>query len=182
VIKSELSLEVSNSTNTKVMRLFDTSHYCSDETVENYIIEVLPVNKSKWVSFNVAKNFSLALNSSNLRYKIASDAVQLIPLPDGVYEIKQSIKPNLFTVSHYYHLRVTDIENRLRNEMKKLRANECKLDRSEYMKNRDVLRDIDEYIISAKWSVEECADKAQGIELYTYANKLIQRYCNECKC
>lgn len=164
------------------MRIFDTSHYCSNEPVDNYIIEVLPVNKHNWVSFYVAKDFSLALNSSNLRYKKASENVELIALPDGIYEIKQSIKPNLFTVSHYYHLRTTAIENRLKREMKKLRSNECKLDRDEYIANRDALRDIDEYIIAAKWSVEECGDKTEGIELYKFADKLLEGYSNECKC
>lgn len=182
MIKTELSLDVSNSTNTKVMRLFDTSHYYSDETIENYLIEVLPVNKSSWVSFNVAKNFSLALNSSNLRYKKASDASDLIALPDGVYEIKQSVKPNLFTVSHFYHFRITDLENRIKSERKKLLRDECKISREEYIMQRDTLRDIEEYAMSAKWTVEECADKKSGIELYTFANKLLDRYSNECKC
>ena len=164
------------------MRVYDTSHYYSNEPIENYIIEVLPVNKHTWVSFNVAKNFSLALNSSNLRYKKVSDEVELVALPDGIYEIKQSFKPNLFTVSHYYHMRTIVIENKLKSEMKKLRTNECKLSRDEYIANRDALRDIDEFIAAAKWSVEECGDKTEGIELYQHADKLLEEYSNECKC
>lgn len=164
------------------MRVFDTSHYCSDEAVENYIIEVLPVNRSSWVSFYVAKGFSLALNSSNLQYKKVSDNADLIAIPDGIYELKQSIKPNLFTFVQYYHLRITDITNRLRAQRKKLMCNECKLDREEYRRNRDELRDIEEYIYAAKWSVEECADKAKGIEMYEFADKALLRYTNECNC
>ena len=182
MIKSELSLEVSNSTNAKVMRLFDTSHYCSDESLENYIIEVLPVNRSSWVSFYVAKGFSLALNSSNLQYKKATDEVQLIDLPDGIYEIKQSVKPNLFTFVHFYHMRVTSLMNKVRASMNKLLSKECKLSREEYRTNRDELRNIEEFIMAAKWSVEECGDKAKGKELYEFADKSLQRYTNECNC
>ena len=67
MISTELSLEVSNNTNLKVMRLYDTSFYYKDQIVENYLIEVLPVNKSIWITFNVDRNFSLVLNSSEVR-------------------------------------------------------------------------------------------------------------------
>lgn len=182
MIKSELSLDISESLNSKIMRIFDTSHYCSDETIENYIIEVLPVNKSLWVSFNVAKYFSLTLNSSNLRYKKASDAVQLIDIPDGIYEIKQSVKPNLFTIAHFYHFRTVSLERKIQKEKQKLIKNECKLSRQEYISNRDTLREIDEYVKAAKWDVEECGDKKAGKELYEFANNLLDRYTHECKC
>lgn len=164
------------------MRLFDTSHYCSDEAIENYIIEVLPVNKSTWISFNVAKGFSLALNSSNLRYKRVTEPSGLIALPDGIYEIKQSIKPNLFSVVHFYHLRTTESEGKLKAQMQKLIKNECKLSREEYYRNRDKLIDLYEFIKAAKWQVEECGDKVAGKELYEFTNKLLETYTNECQC
>ncbi len=182
MIKSELSLEVSNSSNSKVMRLFDTSHYCSDEPIENYIIEVLPVNKSTWISFNVAKGFSLAVNSSNLRYKRVSEPEGLIALPDGIYEIKQSVKPNLFTVVQFYHFRTVEAETKLQALRQKLLKNECKLSREEYHLNRDRLREIEEFIASAKWEVEECGDKVKGKEIYDFSNRLLETYTNECQC
>lgn len=164
------------------MRLFDTSHYCDDEKIENYIIEVLPVNKSTWLSFNVAKHFSLVLNSSNLRYKRVAESEGLVALTDGIYEIKQSIKPNLFTVVHFYHFRVTDLENKLRVQMLKLIENECKLSRQEYVLQRDRLRELDEFLKSAKWAVEECGDKTKGKDLYEFTKKLLENYTNDCAC
>jgi len=182
VIKSELSLEVSNSAAPKVMRLVDTSHYCDDETIENYLIEVLPVNKSTWVSFNVTKNFSLALNSSNLRYKKASEASKLIALPDGIYEIKQSIKPNIHTLVHFYHFRTVELLNKIKSERDDLLSNKCNISRTEYLQNRDKLRDIMEYADAAKWMVEECGKKVEGKELYEFATTLLEQYTNECQC
>lgn len=178
----DLSLEVSSSTNTKIMRLYDTSYYHSDEVVENYLIEVLPVNKSTWLTYYVAKNFTLVLNSSNLRYKKVTDAANLIELPDGIYEIKQSYKPNTKTVIHFYHFRTTETLNKLQSERNKLYGDKCSISKSEFFVNRDKLRDIEEYINAAKWMVEECHDKVKGKELFEYAKKLLERYTNECQC
>ena len=159
MISTELSLEVSNNPNLKVMRLFDTSFYYNDQVVENYLIEVLPVNKSIWRTFTVDKNFSLVLNSSSLGYKKVNKAEDLLDLPDGIYEIKQSIKPNIQTVNHFYHFRVQSLLNDLSKQKTKLLDNQCKLSKSEYFINRDKLRDIEEYVYAAKWKVEECLEK-----------------------
>lgn len=182
MLKTELSLEVSSSLSAKVMRLFDTSHFCDNEKIENYLVEVLPVNKSVWVTFHVQRGFSLALNSSNLKYKLAVDSGDLVELPDGIYEFKHSFKPNLYTVQQYFHLRTVTIERKIRSEREKLLRKECALSKEDFQKNRDALREIDEYVMAAKWKVEECHEKKQGLELYKWAEKLLEYYTNECQC
>jgi hypothetical protein len=182
VAKTDLSLEVSDNPNTKVMRLFDTSFYCPDEAVENYLIEVLPVNCDRWITFNVKKGFSLVLNSSNLQYRKAASADALTPLRDGIYEIKQSIKPNLITLNHFWHFRITNLLGDIQTERHKLLSDKCDITREEYRINRDKLRDIEEYVKAAKWIVEEDHDKVKGKELYEYSQKLLDEYTNECKC
>lgn len=179
---NRISLEISDNSNLKIMKLVDTSFYLKDEIVTNYMIEVLPVNSNKWVVFNVAKNFSLILNSSNLRYKFATQPSDLIDLPDGIYEIKQSYRPNLQTLSHFYHLRIQELSNTIQRERFKLLNEKCSLSKRELWLNRDKLRDIEEYALAAKWAVEECADKCKGMELYEFAKKLLETYTNECQC
>lgn len=163
------------------MRLFDTSHYCNEDT-DNYLIEVLPAMKSLWTTFFVQRGFSLTLNSSNLHYKKVNDKADLRELPDGIYEIKQSHKPNIHTVVQFYHLRTCKLCSKVRSEWNKLIGNECKISREEFFKNRDNLREIDEYLMAAKYKVEECLDKKGGKELYDWAEKLLEQYTNECKC
>lgn len=179
---NELYLEVSESTNLKVMRVFDTSHYCDDSDLMNYLIEVLPVNKDKWVTFHVQKGFSLALNSSNLGYRKVSDVSKLRELPDGIYEFMQSYKPNEPTLVHYLHLRVTEIRHKLSVQWDNLVADTCKISREEFHSQREKLREIDEYIMAAKYKVEECNEKKEGKDLYEWAVKLLERYTNECQC
>lgn len=178
---NELFLEVSDAPNPKVLRVFDTSRWC-DDAIENYLIEVLPVNKSKWITFHVQKGFSLAMNSSSLGYRKVSDEAQLVAIPDGIYEFKQSYKPNIHTVQHYYHLRVVEIRKKIRGEWDKLVDNTCKISREDFNTNRDKLRDIEEYILAAKFKVEECHEKKNGKELYEWAVKLLEIYTNECQC
>lgn len=179
---TQLSLDVSRSNNAKIMRLYDTSFYYKDEDVENYLVEILPVNKSTWVVFNVAKNFSLVLNSSNLRYKKVSDDDGLIALPDGIYEIKQSYKPNIQSLNHFYHFRIVELLNKLATQRGKLISNACIISRNEYIINRDKLRDIEEYLLATKWLVEEEHDIKKGKEMYEFTKEQIEKYSNECKC
>lgn len=178
---NELFLEVSDAPNLKVLRAFDTSHWC-DDAIENYLLEVLPVNKSKWVTFHVQKSFSLAMNSSSLGYRKVSDQSELADLPDGIYEFKQSYKPNIHTVQHYIHLRTVDTRRKIRAEWDKLVDNTCKISQGEFNTNRDKLRDIEEYLLAAKYKVEECLQKKEGKELYEWAVKLLEIYTNECQC
>jgi hypothetical protein len=163
------------------MRIFDTSHYCED-SITNYLIEILPVNKTKWVTFHVKKHFSLAVNSSSLGYKRVADIEKLQDLPDGIYEIKQSYKPNIHTLQHYYHFRITDLRVKIKKEWDKLVAKECKISREEYYLNRDKLREIDELAYAAKFKVEECGEKAEGKEIYDWAVKLLEQYASKCQC
>ncbi len=164
------------------MRLFDTSHYCDDDALMNYLIEVLPVNKDKWVTFHVQKNFSLALNSSNLGYRKVADVSELRELPDGIYEFMQSYKPNQATLQHYFHLRVTNLRHKLSIQWSNLMHDTCKISRQEFHDQREKLREIDEYIMAAKYKVEECNEKKEGKDLYEWGIKLLERYTNECQC
>ena len=181
-MKSELSIEISKTHNLKTMRIFDTSNYCTDDVIENYLIEVLPVNSSKWITFFVKPEFSLILNSSNLGYKRVSDAKGLIDLPDGVYEIKQSYKPNIHTISHYYYLRTTALTYKYTELLCKHLNNECKKTDEVYVQEVKYLTKIKQYIDAAEFVVSEKHDKQSGINFYNQAVELIKAFENECGC
>lgn len=178
---NELFLEVSDAPNIKVLRAFDTSHWC-DDAIENYLLEVLPVNRSKWVTFHVQKGFSLAMNSSSLGYRKVAGESELVGIPDGIYEFKQSYKPNIHTVQQYLHLRIVETRKKIRKQWDNLLDDICKLSGEEFVAQREKLRDIEEYLLAAKYKVEECHEKKEGKELYEWAVKLLEIYTNECQC
>ncbi len=164
------------------MRLFDTSHYCEGEKIENYLIEVLPVNKSTWVTFYVEKNFSLTLNSSNLRYRKVNDTKDLGDLPDGIYEIKQSYKPNALVVGHYYHLRTVELTLKYLELLCRHFEGECKKDTRSYSKDAERLNDIRDYITAAEYSANDKHNKKDAIKYYNKAIDLINEFENDCNC
>lgn len=179
-MKTQLSLEVLSSKNRNILLIKDTSNICED--IDNYLIQILVPYSSKWIDIYTVKDFLLVLNSSSLNLQKVSKEAELAPLPDGIYEIKQSYKPNIHTLQHYYHFRVTDLQFKLCNEWTKLLSKECKLSREEFSKNRDKLREIDEYLMAAIHAVENCLDKEKGKELYSFVQELLKNYSNECQC
>lgn len=164
------------------MSLIDLSNYCEDEDIENYLIEVLPVNKSSWVTFYVTKNFNLILNSSNLGYRKVDTKSKLIDLPDGIYEFKQSYKPNIHTVSHYYHMRTTALTLKYTELLCSHFREECKKETSEYNRETWDLTKIKQYIDAAEYIVSEKHDKEEGIKYYNQAVELIKKFEHECLC
>ncbi len=180
--RTELSLEVSKTHNLKSMRIFDTSKYCDDDTITNYLIEILPVNKSRWVTFHVQKEFSLAVNSSSLGYKKVSDVNYLVDLPDGIYEIKQSYKPNIDTLAHYYHLRTAAISLKYIELLCKHFGRECRKEERVYNEETLQLTKIRQYIDAAEYMVSEKHEKECGIRFYNQAAELIKQFENECGC
>lgn len=178
----KISLEASRELNLKVLRLFDTSQYCDDD-IENYLIEVLPPNKTQWVTFNVQKNFSLILNSSNLQYKKVSKSEDLADLPDGIYEIKQSYKPNIHSLSKYYHFRLVSITLKYVEQLCNHFSKQCSLTDLQFEEITDELTLIRNYLDAAKYEVEIYHNKSQGIAYYNKAVELIKKLDeNACGC
>jgi hypothetical protein len=182
VNSNELSLEVAKSHNLKTMRLVDTSKYCDDIIVENYLIEVLPVNKTTWSTFHVQKGFSLTLNSSNLGYRKVDNSADLADIPDGIYEFKQSHKPNVHTMVRFYHLRTVALNLKYVELLCSHLSNVCSVDAKVYEKETIHLMKIKQYIDAAEYSVSEQHNKTKGIEFYNKAISLIKEYEKVCGC
>jgi len=181
-VNTELFLDIYKTFNLKVMPVVDQSHYCEDEEIENYLVEVLPVNKSSWLTFYVTKQFHLALNSSSLGYRKVENSQGLLDLPDGIYEFKQSYKPNIQTVAHYYHMRTTAITLKYVELLCKHFQNECKKEERVYNEETLQLTKIKQYIDAAEYSVSEKHCKEDGIKYYNQAVELIKQFEHECLC
>jgi hypothetical protein len=179
---NELSLEVAKTYNLKTMRLVDTSKYCEGIDVENYLIEILPVNRKDWVVFHVHKHFNLTVNSSSLGYKKVSNSAQLIELPDGIYEFKQSHKPNSGTVVHFLHMRTAMLNLKYVEMIGNHFANKCTTDPHQYEHDAQKLIKVKQYIEGSEYSVEVQHDKTQGIKFYNQAAALLNEFDKHCGC
>lgn len=177
---SNLLLDIPDTFNPKTLRINDSSFY-NDVDIECGLLEIIPPGYTKSVNFNVAENFSIVLNSSNLKLAKVRVFRDLKDLPDGVYSIRYSIKPNSEAWVEYDYMRV----NILLHDYYRLL---CAAKLQPYPESREViekikrLSEIRTYIDAAKVEVEECGNRDRGLQLYNYAKELISSgACLTCK-
>jgi hypothetical protein len=178
---SELSIIEIPTNNVKTLVLKDGSSYNPDITVENAVIEVTSPGSLKTYVNKINPGDTIILNSSLLKIVPAKYATQLVALPDGIYQLKYSIKPNRTLFVEYALLRNTVQLQRYFNATCGLISKKCSITLKEYEEKRRRLTWIKELIDSAKWTVEECGDEDKGLELYQEANRLLNDF-DKCGC
>jgi hypothetical protein len=101
-------------------------------------------------------------------------------LPDGIYGIKYSVDPECKVYVEYNHLRITCALNRYEKILCTLSISDC--DPPVRIKER--LRDlhlIKMYLDAAKAKVETCHENQEGMTLFNYAVKLLNKFeCRNC--
>lgn len=181
---SQLSLDVLDTKSLKTFRVADSSWYNKKIKIECATLEITPPGVADAVIFNVTKNFSTVFNSSNLKLKRARVYSDLQPLPDGIYKIKYSIRPNEDLWVEYDYMRNDSLLHSYYEEMCKIKLQACPATKEQTKVLKD-LNEIKTYIDQSKIEVEFCGNRKRGVELYDYANKLIGRYkregCLTCK-
>lgn len=172
---SQIGLEVVDTRNVKTLRVLDSSFYNAKIKVECGTLEVTPPGYNNPVIFNVTKDFSIVLNSSNLKLAKVKVYSKLQALPDGVYKLKYSIKPNDDLWVTYDHLRVSKLLRDYYQQLCALKLQACEPDSDTRSKIKK-LREIRIYIDAAVAEVEECGNRGRGLELYDYAQKLLNKF------
>jgi hypothetical protein len=175
--KHQLSLELPDTNNIKVLRIFDTSIYADGVGKDCGTLSItspgfnLPVNIEMLPGFNTTLTAcTLGLQSSG-----CSEAVQ--PLPDGIYVINYSMSPNSAVYVEYNHLRVTQTVNRYYNLLCELEMSACEPD-ADIKEKLIELRLIKSFIDAAKGKVEYCHSPEAGMELLLYAKKRLDKLTN----
>lgn len=158
------------------MRIADNSWYNPDILVQNAILEITPPGKDCPVAFYVEENFNTVFNSSLLDISKAKNYNQLKDLPEGIYKIKYSIKPNNILYEEYTLLRNYKQLEDYYKAICSLYSSRNKISKKEFVNKRKELIWIKEIIDAAKYHVEECDKEEEGLELYNEANELLDRY------
>lgn len=175
--KHQLSLELPDTNNIKVLRIFDTSIYADGVGKDCSVLSItspgfnLPVNIEMLPGFNT----TLTACTLGLQKTGCSEAVQ--PLPDGIYVINYSMSPNSVVQVEYNHLRVTQTVNRYYNLLCELEMGACEPD-ADVKESLIELRLIKSFIDAAKAKVEYCHSPEAGMELLLYAKKRLDKITN----
>lgn len=173
-----LSLEAPATLNECILRVQDTSIYHDNVPVECPILNVTLPGFNSSVELGeteIATGFNLNLTACDLEVQTANCETQFNALPDGVYVLKYSVSPNDQVYVEYNHLRVTKLMLNYRKVLCSLDIAACEPS-VEVAKKLATLKEIDMYIKAAVAKVETCHDPKKGMELYTYAKKLLTKF------
>lgn len=160
----------------------DSSSYVTGVTVTNPILEITPPGFDCPVVFTVETNFNKTFNSATLKIAPTLSYADLVPLPDGAYQIKYSVNPNLKVFVEYTLFRNCRLSKQFTAAVCRLFANRAKVTKAVFENMRKDLIWIKELIDASKYSAEECNDTTQAISLYNEALRLLLKYNNSSKC
>jgi len=179
--KHQLSLELPDTNNIKVLRLFDTSLYAEDLAIDCGTLRITSPGFNLPVAIEILKGFNIVLNACSLGLQRTNcqDASQ--PIPDGVYVINYSVAPNTSVFVEYNHLRTTQTINKYFNLLCDLEMSGCEPG-ADVKEKLEELRLIKSFIDAAKAKVEYCHEPQAGMELLIYAQKRLNKYATECAC
>ena len=178
-----LSLEAPDTLNTKILRIVDTSIYASTIPVECALLSVTAPGFSYSVEFTdseIPQGFNRILTACDLELQTQNCGTAFSDLPDGIYVIRYSVSPNDVVYVEYNHLRLASILNCYNKILCELDIAGCDPD-ADKTKKLEVLGQVRMYLDAAKAKVEICHEPAKGMELYTYAQKLLSKFnCTSC--
>jgi hypothetical protein len=177
--KHQLSLEVPDTNNCSVFRIFDTSIYDTHVPVTCGTLEITSPGYNQPVSIEVLPLFNLVLNGCTLGIQTSGCGTMSERLPDGIYTIRYSVSPNSQVFVQYHYLRICQTNNKYFNELCKLELAACE-PQPDVKEQLDELRLIKSFIDAAKAKVEQCDDLQQGMDLFMYAQKRLQKFGAYC--
>lgn len=179
--KHQLSLELPDTNNIKVLRLFDTSFYAEGLTVDCGKLLITPPGFNMPRVIDVLPHFNLVLNACSLGLQQSGCGSHSEIIPDGIYKINYSVSPNSNVFVEYHHLRVVQTLNKWNNLLAELEMGACEPD-ADVREQLEELQLIKGFIDAAKAKVEYAHEPEAGMELLLYAQKRLNKYAAKCAC
>lgn len=177
----KLNLDINKkATNCRFLTIQDASIYNSEFPITNIILEVKPPTKNCFYNFDLVSGWcSKTLDCVHLDLCCEGDCVTV--LPDGLYEIKYSLDPNLQTMVEYSHFRVCQLWNNYVKALAIYFSKKCGYKKSEQKQKEQELADIRFLIEGAVYEAEDYDNLDMAYTLYDEANeKLKNLYNNGC--
>ena len=170
----QLSLEIPDSNNIKVLRLFDTSTYADNVKVDCSTLRITSPGFNLPIVIDILPSFNLVLNACSLGIQRSGCGESSTPLPDGIYVINYSVSPNDKVYVEYNHLRTTQIMNKYYNLLGRVEMAACE-PAADVKEVLNELRLIKSFIDAAKAKVEYTLQPEAGMDLFLYAKKRLDK-------
>lgn len=160
-----IDFEVLEIINKKYLLIADLSKYMEDPM--HPIIYIKSPNKTSYKEVPYTPNVTNKFNSIDLDLNC-----DVVDLPDGVYNIIQSVAPNNQVYKSKIYLRTVFFEYRFNKAFLNLEFSDCPLKNDEKLFKKFI--DIDLLITTAKTYSEECND-ILALEFYNMANESLSK-------
>jgi hypothetical protein len=173
-----LSLEIPTVTNPCVLKIFDTSVYSPLVGILNPRLEVVIPGFQYTAQLTFVPDSSPTLTACDFALQTENCGTSYVNLPDGIYGIKYIVDAQSQVYVQYNHLRITCALNTYEKILCNLSISDC----SPTVKVQQRLKElqlISMYLQAAKAKVETCHENQEGMTLFNYAVKLLNKF--ECK-
>lgn len=179
--KHSLSLEIPDTLNTCILRVVDSSYYADNLAVDCARLSILVPGFTCAIGLDAEPGFcNWNITACDLNTQVRGCGTKFEDLPDGVYAISYSVSPNDYVYVEYNHLRITKALNQYSKLLCDLEMSACD-PAPEVKKKLDKLRLIYSMLMAAKAKVEYCHNAQQGLDLYEYALKQLNKMsCKTC--
>lgn len=176
--KHILSLAIPQVSNDGILVIEDTSIYDPVLKVDCPTLQVQYPGAPSPVLIDVSPGFRAIINACALGIVGADQCTDNCPcLPDGIYDIRYSVSPHDKVFVEYQHLRITRALNKWYSILCSLNLQCCvpSADMEYMLKELYIIR---MYLYSAVGSVENCHEPQEGMNLYRFANSLMDKLSN----
>lgn len=179
--KHILSLDIPDTLNINVLRVVDTSVYSTDLAVACPTLQILVPGYTDPVQVTMVTGGETIITACSLGIQSTNCGTLQSELPDGIYVIRYSVAPNDKVYVEYNYLRVTAAMNKYYNIFCNINLSGCE-PLSPEKEKLNKLRLLRSMLDGAKAKVEYCHNADQGMAIYNYASKQLDKlsctYCN----
>ncbi len=167
-----LSLHIPETFDLRTIKIDDNSTYKAPPS--NGILEVRPPSANIYTTFYLTLDWkSKVLTCVDLKLCYGTSRANL---PDGIYDMRYSVDPNLATMVEFQHFRTTSLSKRFTQAVCSFFGKKCDYKKSEYKVLLDKLIEIQFTIQAAKYKAEECLEKQEALDLYNTAVELLNQF------
>jgi len=163
--------------NCKTLVIQDASIYDILFPVTNTILEIKPPGQSCFIPFNLLTGWcSKTFNCVDFNLCCLSDEISV--LPDGIWEIKYSVDPNVATMIEGSYMRVCQLRAQFIKTIGVFLSNKHNYNKKEIEQIEKEFMEINSLIEYSIFSAEDLLDSTSAIELYNEASTRLKRFNN----
>lgn len=179
--KHVLILEAPDTLNLCILPVVDRSVYADTIPYDCPQLSVtVPGFNVPVIITDLTKNFTRNLTACDLDLQTVDCGTEFFSLSDGIYILKYSVAPNEYAYVEYNHLRLTKAYNDINEVYCKLNLSGCEPEFKKKEKLKE-LQFIEQMFKAAKAYIEWCHKPGQGMDIYTYARKRLDKLiCKNC--